>query len=237
VKKICLLFLFVVAIGIALGGSQENASVPNNSANMPSVRYALVGDSEQFHVAVDLNKFALKRFEKNLARYSEMTQAEKDDIARRLMDDDSLDYVTLRLFNKTDKTMPLSADGVTLTVTFMKMQGTYKLGSDETHSAAGIPPRARAELSVPIATTLEAKMAVGRLAASISRIDYLIGQDLSQLGKSSQAMTKERPEWWIAPIARTILDQALSGELNLKEEGITVPLVFRVYTENPLALN
>jgi hypothetical protein len=34
----------------------------------------------------------------------------------------------------------------------------------------------------------------------------------------------------MAPIARSILEQDLSGEFFLAEEGITVPLVFRIST-------
>jgi hypothetical protein len=34
----------------------------------------------------------------------------------------------------------------------------------------------------------------------------------------------------MAPIARSILEQDLSGEFFLSEEGMTIPLVFRIST-------
>ena len=47
--------------------------------------------------------------------------------------------------------------------------------------------------------------------------------------RASQDPT-ERPEVRMAPIAKAILEQDLSGEFVLSDEGITVPLVFRIST-------
>jgi hypothetical protein len=77
-------------------------------------------------------------------------------------------------------------------------------------------------------------MGIGRLAASLSRIDYLIKKDLkkghaSDLTQANGGAT-ERTEVRMAPIARSILEQDLFGEFFLGEEGLAIPLVFRIST-------
>jgi hypothetical protein len=234
VKRPCLTLLFGVVLSIAFCGAQESRLAGKGQSNGPSIHYALVGQSREIQVAIDLDKFVLEWFEKNVERFDQMSQTEKDDVARRLLSDESLDYVDVRLVNNTNRTIMLSAEGDTLTVSFEKAQAEYKSDMSGADYPSQLEPGSEAELRFPVATTVDAKMEIGRLAASLSRIDYMIDKDLRRKRASDPAQANEgateRPEARMAPIARSILDQDLFGLFYLGGEGIRIPLVFRIST-------
>jgi hypothetical protein len=62
----------------------------------------------------------------------------------------------------------------------------------------------------------------------------LISKDLGRKQASDPAQANEgapeRPEERMAPIARSILNQDLFGQFYLAEEGLAIPLVFRIST-------
>ena len=227
-KRTYLALLLGIVMSIAFAGGQGNAL----SADKAVIHYTLVGDASGVHVAIDLDQFVLKWFEKDATRFDQMSQAEKDDVAQRLMNDDDLDQVDIRLVNDTDKAIALSPTGDTLSVSFKQAQGVYKPAADDTSYPTELDSGSQTRLRFPIATTIDAKMEIGRLAASLSKIDYLICKDLTKQPASnvdeSDVSETDRPEKWMGPIAKAILDVDLSGEFHLEEEGITVPLVLRV---------
>jgi hypothetical protein len=222
--------------GLAVFGAQDTVlggARPPGSGG-PSMHYALVGRANGIEVTIDLDKFVIDWFENHMATFDQMSQADKDQIARRLLVDESLDYVDVRLANGGNRTISMSVNGDALTVAFKKARARYAPDPENTSYPSEVPPDSQTVARIPIATTTDAKMSIGRLAASLSRIDYLLRKDLERehAADFSQTTTDptERPEVRMAPIARSILDQDLSGELFLSEEGITVPLVFRIST-------
>ena len=235
-SKNCLLILLCFVSGISSGQSQESEPA-NNSATAsgaPTIHYAFVGESSGIQVVIDLDKCVIEWFEKNVAGFDRMGQTEKDDIARRLLADDSLDYVDIRLVNKTSETILLNVMEDTLTVSFKKALAKYRPDAENTNYPSRLVEDSHTEVRFPIATTTDAKMGIGRLAASLSRIDYLIRSDLQRGPISDPAQANggasERPEARMAPIARSILEQDLFGEFFLGEEGLAIPLVFRIST-------
>jgi hypothetical protein len=230
VKRTYLALLFSLVMSIAFAGGQGSAL----SADKPVIHYTLVGDASGIHIAIDLEKFVLKWFEKDATRFDQMSQAEKDDVAQRLMNEDDLDQVDVRLVNNTDKTIALSATGDTLSVSFKQTQGVYKPASDGSSYPTKLDAGSQTRFRFPIATTIDAKMEIGRLAASLSKIDYLICKVLTLHPASNvneaDASKTERPEKWMGPIAQAVLDVDLSGAFHLEEEGTTIPLVLRIST-------
>jgi hypothetical protein len=231
------LFILIWALmGISLGQSQENepSAGQTPSPAVPKIHYALVGESSGIQVAIDLDKFVLEWFEKNVEGFDQMGQAEKDEIARRLLADGSLDYVDIRLVNRAGRNIGMNIASDSLTVSFKKVQTKYKPDTEDTSYPSQLLEDSEADVRFPIATTTDAKMGIGRLAASLSRIDYLIRKELERARAPDPTRagetTAERPEIRMAPIARSILEQDLFGEVFLAEEGIAVPLVFRVST-------
>ena len=198
------------------------------------MHYALVGESSGVDVAIDLDKFVIDWFESHMATFDQMSQADKDEIARRLLADESLDYVDVRLVNRTGRMISMNSMKDALTVSFRQAQARYAPDPENPASPTELLQESQARVRFPIATTTDAKLGIGRLAASLSRIDYLLRNDLEKeraadLSRASKDPT-ERPEVRMAPIAKSILEQDLSGEFFLSEEGITVPLVFRIST-------
>lgn len=235
-KQTCVTLLLCLLSGLAVIGAQENQPTDSRSAASggPTMHYALVGRSNGIEVAIDLDKFVIDWFEKHMATFDQMSQTDKDEIARRLLVDESLDYVDVRLVNRASRTISMNVMGDTLTVSFKKVRARYTPDLENTGYPTELVQDSQAEVRIPIATTTDAKMGIGRLAASLSRIDYLLRKDLERehaadLSQPSQDPT-ERPEVRMAPIARSILEQDLSGEFFLAEEGLTVPLVFRIST-------
>ena len=231
------MFILIWALmGIPLGQSQDNepSAGQTPAPPVPKIHYALVGESSGIQIAIDLDKFVLEWFEKNVEGFDQMGQAEKDEIARRILADESLDYVDIRLVNKAGRNIGMNIEADALTVSFKKVQAKYKPDAEDTSYPTQLLEDSETDVRFPIATTTDAKMGIGRLAASLSRIDYLIRKELergpapdpTRAGES----TTERPEVRMAPIARSILEQDLFGEFFLAEEGITVPLVFRIST-------
>jgi hypothetical protein len=198
------------------------------------MHYALVGRANAIEVTIDLDKFVIDWFEKHMATFNQLSQADKDQIARRLLVDESLDYVDVRLVNGGSRTVSMNVTGDSLTVSFKKARAKYTPDAEDTDYPTEVPRNSLAEVRIPIATTTDAKMGIGRLAASLSGIDYLLRKDLEREHGTDFAQTSpdptERPEIRMAPIARSILEQDLSGEFFLAEEGITVSLVFRIST-------
>jgi hypothetical protein len=231
VKRTNLALVFGLAMSTALAGGQGSTA----SADKPAVHYTLVGDASGIHVAIDLESFVLKWFEKYAARFDQMSQAEKDDVAQRLMNEDDLDQVEVRLVNNTDKAIALSPTADTFSVSFKRAQAVYKPASDgSTSYPTELGAGAQTRLRFPVATTIDAKMEIGRLAANLSKIDYLICKALTKHPASSveeaDASKAERPEKWMGPIAQAVLDVDLSGAFHLEEEGITIPLALRIST-------
>jgi hypothetical protein len=147
--------------------------------------------------------------------------------------DESLDYVDIRLVNRASRTISMNV-GDTLTVSFKQVRAQYTPDIENSGYPTELLQDAQTEVRFPLATTIDAKLGIGRLAASLSRIDYLLRKDLERehtadLSQANQDPT-ERPEVRMAPIAKSILEQDLFGEFFLLEEGITVPLVFRIST-------
>jgi hypothetical protein len=200
------------------------------------MHYALVGRANGIEVTIDLDKFVIDWFEKHMATFDQMSQADKDQIARRLLVDESLDYVDVRLVNGGSKAISMNVTGDSLTVSFKKVRAKYTPDTESSEYPTEVPQDSQAVVRIPIATTTDAKMGIGRLAASLSRIDYLLRKDLEREHAADFSQTStdptERPEVRMAPIARSILEQDLSGEFFLSEEGVTVPLVFRISTED-----
>ncbi len=235
-KQTFLIMLLCLISGLPVVGAQESqppGSRPPGSG-APRMHYALVGGSDGIEVAIDLDKFVIEWFENHMATFDQMSQTDKDEIARRLLVDESLDYVDVRLVNGASRTISMNVSGDTLAVSFKEVRAKYTPDMESTSYPTELPQDSRAEVRFPIATTTDAKLGIGRLAASLSRIDYLIRKDLERehAADFSQANPDptERPEVRMAPIARSILEQDLSGEFFLSEEGVTVPLVFRIST-------
>jgi hypothetical protein len=234
--KICLAFLLGAFLGISPGAAQgSDTTVKENSASgVPTIHYAMVGESGGLQVVIDLDKFVLQWFEENVGRFDQMAQAEKDEVARRLITDESLDFVDIRLENRGNKSMSMNVTGDTLTVSFKKVRAKYSPDIEDSGYPTELLADSQAEVRFPIATTTDAKLGIGRLAASLSRIDFLLRKDLNRehaadFSQANQDPT-ERPEVRMAPIARSILEQDLFGEFFLANEGVTVPLVFRIST-------
>jgi hypothetical protein len=236
VKRWCLALTLCLLSGLAVAGAQENQTAGSRPAASggPTMHYALVGRSGGIEVTIDLDKFVIDWFEKHMATFNQMSQADKDQIARRLLVDESLDYVDVRLVNGGTRTVSMNVAGDTLTVSFKKVRAKYTPDAEDTDYPTEVSQDSQAEVRIPIATTTDAKMGIGRLAASLSGIDYLLRKDLEREHAADFSQTSpdptERPEIRMAPIARSILEQDLSGEFFLSEEGITVPLVFRIST-------
>jgi|GEM_PF-6139436 len=233
-KRTCLTLLLCLLS--SLNGAQENqpSSGRLRGSGETTLHYALVGESSGIEVTIDLDKFVINWFEKNMATFDQMSQADKDRIARRLLADESLDYVDIGLVNIAGKTVSMNVLGDTLTVSFKQARARYTPDKEDTNYPIEILPDSQAVVQFPIATTTDAKLGIGRLSASLSRIDYLLRKDIEKqsevdLSKPYKDPT-ERPEVRMAPIARSILEQDLTGEFLLSKEGITVPLVLGIST-------
>jgi hypothetical protein len=228
VKKPSFALLFF-AFFSAIVGAQEN-----QAAAGPNLHYALVGRANGIEVTIDLDKFVIDWFEKHMATFDQMSQADKDQIARRLLVDETLDYVDVKLVNRSSRTISMNGTGDTLTVSFKKAREKYSPDTESSDYPTELQSDSETKFRVPIATTTDAKMGIGRLAASLSRIDYLLRKDQEREHAADLSQTStdptERPEVRMAPIARSILEQDLSGEFLLAEEGVIVPLVFRIST-------
>ncbi len=234
-KRTRLTLLLCLLSGISIVGAQENqptGSLPGSSE--PRMHYALVGESNGVEVAINLDKFVIDWFEKNMATFDQMNQADKDEIARRLLVDQSLDYVDIRLVNRASRTISMNVMGDTLTVSFKGDRASYTADLENTSYPTELLQDSQTDVRFPIATTTDAKLGIGRHSASLSRIDYLLRRELAKeyaadLSQANQDPT-ERPEVRMAPIARSILEQDLLGEFCLSEEAVTVALVFRIST-------
>lgn len=234
--RICRALLFCAFLGISPGFAQgsDTTAKDNAAAGEPTIHYAMVGESIGIQVVIDLDKFVLEWFEDNMERFDQMSQAEKDDVARRLLADESLDFVVIRLVNGTSRSISMNIMRDALTVSFKKARARYTPDTGNTGYPTEILEDSQTEVRFPVATTTDAKMGIGRLAASLSKIDFLLRKDLTRehaadLSQANQDPT-ERPEVRMAPIARSILEQDLFGEFFLADEGVTVPLVFRIST-------
>ena len=235
-KRTCLALLICLLSGLSVVGAQENQSTAKRlpGSGDPRMHYALVGGSNGIEVAIDLDKFVIDWFEKHMATFDQMSQTDKDEIARRLLVDESLDYVDVRLVNRAGRTISMNVLGDTFTVSFRQVRAKYTPDTEDTGYPTELLQGSQTQVRFPIATTTDAKMGIGRLAASLSRIDYLLRKDLERehaadLSRANQDPT-ERPEVRMAPIAKSILEQDLFGEFFLSEEEVTVPLVFRIST-------
>jgi hypothetical protein len=217
-------------------GAQENQptgkSPPGSSE--PRMHYALVGGSSGVEVAIDLDKFIIDWFERHMATFDQMSQTDKDEIARRLLVDESLDYVDIRIVNRASRTISMNETNDSFTVSFRQVRAKFSPDTENSGYPTELLEKSQTRVRFPIATTTDAKLGIGRLTASLSRIDYLLRKDLEKEraadpSRASQDPT-ERPEVRMAPIAKSILEQDLTGEFVLSDEGITVPLVFRIST-------
>ena len=153
VKRTCLSILFCMALGITYGGTQGSESADNEQTapGEPTMHYALVGESSRIQVAIDLDKFVIEWFENNVAGFDQMSQAEKDDIARKLLADESLDYVDVRLVNDAGRTIMMNVMGDTLTVSFRKAQAKYNPDIEDTNYPSRLLENSQTEVRFPIA--------------------------------------------------------------------------------------
>jgi hypothetical protein len=232
-KRTCLILVLCLLSGFI--GAQEGQQTGSRfRGGETMLHYALAGGSNGIQVDIDLDKFVIEWFEKNMATFDQMSQTDKDRIARRLLVDESLDYVDVRVVNMASRTISMNALGDSLTVSFKQDRARYTPDSENTGYPTELPQESQTSVRFPIAATTDAKMGIGRLSASLSRIDYLLRKDLEReraadLSQPNNDPT-ERPEVRMAPIARAILEQDLTGEFFLAKEGVTVPLVFRIST-------
>jgi hypothetical protein len=236
VKRTCSTLLVCLVSCLSFLGAQENQPTGKSapSSSEPRMHYALVGGSGGVEVAIDLDKFVIDWFERHMATFDQMSQTDKDEIARRLLVDESLDYVDIRLVSTANRTMLMNGTSDSLTVSFRQARARYVPDTENSSYPTELLQESQTQVRFPIATTTDAKLGIGRLAASLSRIDYLLRKDLEKENAADPSRVSrdptERPEVRMAPIAKSILEQDLSGEFFLSEEGITVPLVFRIST-------
>jgi hypothetical protein len=230
-KRICITLLFCMISCLTFLEAQE-VQKPGPSALV--MHYALVGRSGGIEATIDLDKFVINWFEINMATFDQKSQSEKDEIARRLLIDESLDYVDVRLVNRGSRSISLNVLKDSLTVSFRKARARYVPDSDDADYPSELPGDSHAEVRISVATTTDAKMGIGRLAASLSKIDYLLRKELQRKSPSYPPLVSqdptERPEVRMAPIAKSILEQDLFGQFAFGEEGLTVPLVLRIST-------
>jgi hypothetical protein len=233
-KRTVFTLLFCLAIGTCLGAAQgsESEDTGSSTPGKERIHYVLTGESKGVEVTINLDKFIIEWFEKDVANFDQLCQTEKDDLARKLLADQSLDYIDLRLANKAGRTLMMNIMGDTLAVCFKKERAEYRCDIENTNYPSRLSENAQIEARFPIALTTDEKMDIGRLAASLTRIDYLIRRALRSGDTSNLPQAQEDAREWadarMAPIAKSILEQDLFGQFYISEEKLSIPLVFRI---------